>query len=1749
MSMNHRDTIAAQESVDLTTADFARVHRVTAVDLISEGPIVGLCEGMKSIYLNDDAAADVGTLREDSIIPDTAPEGEDRVENTAVPTITFNNLSFPGNPTVTASIVDDRIYDSGNPNSILGPETVEIKHGFTEDGTCTQVQRVFDSNGQMVLRFTKTGAAFNALPTDPYPFVAGTVETAIALGEVLDVQTGANLGIGTFRNVNGNSIDFLPAGGMTPADADNFISQTNVANNHFRLFSTTWIKVVGGFGTTTLELSPVATYLLIPNGTYFYGALGTAPTKNEVDGDTGIGTGKMPGIAAEFRTGELVQMPMTDYGRGMSGAPVSISNGSGFQQKPLEFKDDESDTTTDPADPAQFLGTASAGFNLTPAQAKAVDEVELTFSYNSLVVLNQSNGDKINAIAQYHVTLEIIRNNEKTAVNLHDANNPLTHINTTQTPISNLLSITLTPFKPFDDFNVIVERKTRFDGLGLEPSTVEETNAQGEIVTKTVPVSSPHDTKKIQAVASITRLVSRIYNPLTYPLTAMCQVAFTSKNFPGTPTRTYECFGRKVKIPSNYTPRPLYNSANVAATYTGLWDGTFRSDEHYTDNPAWIFYDILTNNRYGLGDWIEEEDVDIYSLYRISKYCDELVPDGKGGQEPRYRANIYLTKATDAYKVVKDMATTFLGLLYWMDGKITTIADQPRDPIYVFNKTNTLNGEFVYEGTGSKTRANQIVVSWNNPRSNYRIEPLIVEDSEDIATTGRIISEEAMAFGCTSEGQATRYGRWKLWTSKNQTELVRFSTSIDAGFLAPGDVITVQDNDRYATTLGGRIAKYNATFGKTATGTYAEDTSFANSTAGFQSTNVAQTFVGSGSAKLHTAYSSGDFCLFEFGQLTHGTWLGVKDIAGVRNLVFRTGGSSNASSGDTIVLSKPISEIPEFDNQAHTITWEMRPGTPAQASLWIDGTRYLHGTTTGGTDILNGRWAHTSSADGSWGKGVGQAVAQESIQPWPSAMESNLSVYNNSATNENQVFLDRAVEIDNTKTYTLSIVLPQAQDATQEGEERPMKTETKSLDSSWLSGLTYVGGTAEVSYLQTSSDFSDHAISGSVFVLTESTPDGVAVEGSGKEYKIMTISEQEQGVYTVVASEYSEGKYAAVESEEGFTVVRDPKIYPTVGEYDKVPPVRDLKAVVTPDITASGTSTVISWDPPVNTDGTPYDLVAAYEISHNIPDIVNPINVGPLLTNFSIKDVPLGSYQIRVQTMNNVRNRSMPRLAALNVTEDSATSNITRDLGGVGVGGKITKPITLVEGILSVPSTTKIYPAASPLEPQTGPFASLDTNSVHVPPGESSILLDADAKAFKCITPFTEQGHTYFIDAIASAGGGNGRFTQVLDEANSSGNPVIASYNGTTKIVTGTTAGTSPPKFTRDIKVGDIIKFSTGSTFNEPAMKVVSVINDTTFKVTSGSTTNLGGKSLHRNALRIDNSVDTIIGRLDATPVGTFANTLTHNPIPKNGSFFIFRANQALDVRISIHLNTANTFIKGYIATSGFTVDQAMLDTVSLGLQYRIAGENRPFSALPGYNTTDTFTKVVAPTSPNSSQFQVVVTDETGAWTGTRKQAVIANGGAVANYTTSGGATSPHITVVRDVHLEPGTYEFRCVTTKTGIGGIPTNYATQQDQHLQYKGESIVQDGFFNNATITTTGTDNTAPLIRKPAAFSQSEQQLTHVFSPKGQQFTTEMTVDRTEVDILQPTDELVYHWQFNDILGSSITESIEGEDGEAES
>ena len=502
--------------------------------------------------------------------------------------------------------------------------------------------------------------------------------------------------------------------------------------------------------------------------------------------------------------------------------------------------------------------TITAGSVLTGGQQAEVDEVVLLFSYPSGMSHSGGSVGKIwGSAAAYRVEVGIKKSGESdfsyetlkgnygpnqygtTGNDIGSGNNSagvsnsgefvLGHLprgyrgESAQRPFTTEVSIDLVPYQPFTDFQIKI---TRLTNHGTEDGGVDYTN----------PVAGPRNEKnKIfvgvndsdyneNSPAVISSATAYIKEKLNYPFTALINTQFNSQQFGSVPKRSYELYGIKVQVPSNYVTR----EENLGSTYPGMeskytrntstgaitgtnqpWDGNFRAEKVYTNNPAWVFYDILVNNRYGLGGFLKAANIDKFSLYKIGKYCDELVPDGKLSKEPRFTANLYLQKATDAYKVLKDMATIFRGMLYWINGEVRPVMDEKKSPVYNFSKANVIDGLFSYEGAGSKTRANQYIVTWNNPETGYKLEPLIVEDKQNIAETGRIISQQAVAFGCTSQGQALRYGRWKLWTAINQTEIVTFGTGEAGAFLTPGDVVNIQDADQFDIPFSGRVSSYS----------------------------------------------------------------------------------------------------------------------------------------------------------------------------------------------------------------------------------------------------------------------------------------------------------------------------------------------------------------------------------------------------------------------------------------------------------------------------------------------------------------------------------------------------------------------------------------------------------------------------------------------------------------------------------------------------------------------------------------------------------------------------------------------------------------------------------------------------------------------------------------------------------------------------------------------------------------------------
>jgi predicted phage tail protein len=281
---------------------------------------------------------------------------------------------------------------------------------------------------------------------------------------------------------------------------------------------------------------------------------------------------------------------------------------------------------------------------------------------------------------------------------------------------------------------------------------------------------------------------------LRYPKSAIAHIKFNAESFDGIPTRGYDMKLLKVKVPSNYNPE--------TRAYTGSWDGTFTTA--WTDNPAWCFYDLVTSARYGIGGYIDATQVDKWALYSISQYCDELVPDGFGGTEPRFTCNMYLQSRTEAYKVIQDLASCFRSMVYWASGSLTLAQDAPSDPVALYTQANVLEGKFSYTGSSAKSRHTVALVTWNDPADMYAQKIEYVEDQEAIARFG-VIPTEVVAVGCTSRGQANRVGRWLLFSERHQSEVVSFATGIEGAVARPGQVIKVADASRAGARHGGRV--------------------------------------------------------------------------------------------------------------------------------------------------------------------------------------------------------------------------------------------------------------------------------------------------------------------------------------------------------------------------------------------------------------------------------------------------------------------------------------------------------------------------------------------------------------------------------------------------------------------------------------------------------------------------------------------------------------------------------------------------------------------------------------------------------------------------------------------------------------------------------------------------------------------------------------------------------------------------------
>ena len=284
----------------------------------------------------------------------------------------------------------------------------------------------------------------------------------------------------------------------------------------------------------------------------------------------------------------------------------------------------------------------------------------------------------------------------------------------------------------------------------------------------------------------------------TYPNTALIGVKFDSEYFSNIPARTYDLLGLRVKVPSNYDTR--------TRKYTGMWDGTFKTD--WTDNPAWILYDVVTSKRYGLGNRLGEFGADKWALYQVSQYCDQLVPDGFGGQEPRFTCNAWLTEQRSAYDVINDICSIFRAMPVWNGQQLTVVMDRPSDPVWAYTNANVEKGEFNYTFSAKKARHNAIQVEYADKDNGYEKAIEYVSDDESIRRNGLNV-KKITAFGCTSRGQAHRTGLWLLQTEKLETKTVSFVVGTEGLMHVPGDIIKVADTYYAGTNIGGRVLSVN----------------------------------------------------------------------------------------------------------------------------------------------------------------------------------------------------------------------------------------------------------------------------------------------------------------------------------------------------------------------------------------------------------------------------------------------------------------------------------------------------------------------------------------------------------------------------------------------------------------------------------------------------------------------------------------------------------------------------------------------------------------------------------------------------------------------------------------------------------------------------------------------------------------------------------------------------------------------------
>ena len=781
----------------MTTGTFEK-QRAIIYDLVAAGEIEGVVGGLSGVYLNDTSIVDADTIQQHQplhgIVTVNGSSITNAVNNAGVGL--FTGLTTSGlalNPRYI------QIKGAGKTSTLASAMSVGATNLVSSDNSI-----FLSSMIQPIDEDDATGPVYGY--SSPVAFLV-RIPGASSSGQ--DYK-GILIAVGNSGSGNGNRATLSPpitkavsAGATFEVDevrkitAIGSATTATLASNVTRAATATTARVSSSIHTTTTLTSGTSKRNYESARATFYRGTRNQPAHTSPRGSAAASYTLGPNFDLKWHTSQ-------DTSSGQSTFFIAADSFS-FSQNSKEEVDRVKINIEFPGG----LSFTSGGGNKHPAFAEFQialeyknDASDSSFTKELLVGKNYGGSDFVTSVPAWNGDVDVHKNTFYRGGGSRNSNGVITKKDQKVAFIKEY-DLDLKPFQPLADWRIAIKR--------LSPDSSKDYT---------------HPDHTVIAAARVKTVEAIIEEKLSYPLSAYGVVEFSAEDFPSIPKRAYHIRGKKVKVPSNYITREelgsnqaQYTRHKTNGTNTGSyvsWDGTFRGDTSsshavnktkvYTNNPAWIFYDILTDKEIGLGNFLKETDIDVYSLYKIARHCDELVPNGKGGQEPRFACNVYLQRQEDAYKVLKDLASSFRGMMYWIDGQITAVQDIFKEPVYTFTNGNVQDGLFEYTFTGQRARTNQVNVTWSNPDELFKQSVLTIDDTANILAQERIVTKDVVAFGCTSEGQAQRLGKWHMITDTQETELVAFTTGINASFIRPGDHINVQDHYVDSIIASGRVS-------------------------------------------------------------------------------------------------------------------------------------------------------------------------------------------------------------------------------------------------------------------------------------------------------------------------------------------------------------------------------------------------------------------------------------------------------------------------------------------------------------------------------------------------------------------------------------------------------------------------------------------------------------------------------------------------------------------------------------------------------------------------------------------------------------------------------------------------------------------------------------------------------------------------------------------------------------------------------